>query len=268
MYGKEIRMKRLFDAVSGKSILIPLDHGATMGPVKGIENIGSFLYKLNESYVNGIVLCKGHFKNRSIMEKCNIPKIMHLSNSNELSSNPDFKVLVGSVEKAIILGADAVSVHVNIGAVNEHVMLKDFAKVSEECIRWGMPLLAMMYYRPVQTKGRNNKEATKIIARLAQEMGADIVKVNYTGDMESFSEVVQGCSIPILIAGGERSTLRQVLQNVSEAMKCGASGVAFGRNIFQMNDPNILTQALSLIVHKGMEVDEVLENVIEIKTIR
>lgn len=262
LFGKEIRMKRLCDKESGKVIFIPVDHGATMGPVKGIERIPKILSELEIPYVNGIVLCKGHFADREVVENCDIPKILHLSNSNRLSMHPDSKIMVGSVEQAIALGADAVSVHVNMGSENENVMLNDFAKVSEACTRWGIPLLAMMYYRPADKK--YDKTAIKVIARLAQEMGADIVKVDYTGDMDSFGEVIQGCSIPVIISGGEKDSPKHALQNAYEAIKCGAAGVAFGRNVFQYENPKKLTKALSLVVHRGMDVDTALERAIEV----
>lgn len=261
LYGKKIRMNRLKDKISGKIILIPLDHGATLGPVKGIEKLENFLDRLDDSYINGVVLCKGHFENENVIKKCAIPKILHISNSTQFSFSPDLKILVGSVEQSIALGADAVSIHVNIGTENEQVMLKDFANISEACTRWGMPLLAMMYYRPCNKA--YDRMAIKSIARLAQEMGADIVKVDYTGDIESFSEVIQGCSIPVLISGGEKSDIRQILQNAYEAISCGASGVAFGRNVFQFEAPNELNKMLSLIVHEGMDVDSALENASE-----
>lgn len=120
----------------------------------------------------------------------------------------------------------------------------------------------MMYYRPADNK--YDKKAIKIIARLAQEMGADIVKVDYTGDMDSFGEVIQGCSVPVIISGGEKDTPRHALQNAYEAIKCGAAGVAFGRNIFQYENPKKLTKALSLVVHRGMDVDTALERAIEV----
>ena len=262
MYGKAIRMRRLCDFNSGKMVLVPMDHGATAGPIKGIEKVQEAVKCLDLHYVNGIILCKGQLQNRDVVENCNIPYILHLSNSNQFAQLPDSKVLVGSVEQAIILGADAVSVHVNIGAINDMMMIKDFAQISEACTKWGIPLLAMMYYRP--HSGTGNKSTVKSIARFAQEMGADIVKVEYTGNMETFYEVIQGCSIPVVISGGEKDNPRQILQNAYEAMKCGAAGVAYGRNVFQSSNPQALTHALSLIVHKGMEMDKVLENINEI----
>ena len=250
MSGKEIRMRRIMNKDSNKMIIIPVDHGATVGPISQITNIGKFLGDLDEKYVNGVVLCKGQMGNKDVIEKCRIPKIVHLSNASVISSKPNNKILVGSVENAIALGADAISIHVNIGDENDNEMLRAFGKISDDCYKWGMPLLAMMYAR------KNNEndirpQTIKILARIAQEMGADIVKVNYTGDPESFHEVVEGCSIPIIIAGGGDINEKQALENAYNAVKAGAAGVAYGRNVFQHKNYNEFIKKLYNIVNFG-----------------
>lgn len=248
MSGKEIRMRRIMNKDSNRTIIIPVDHGATVGPISQITNIGKFLGDLDEKYVNGIVVCKGQMGNKEIIENCQIPKIVHLSNSSIISSSPNNKVLVGSVENAIALGADAISVQVNIGDENDAEMLKAFGKISDDCYKWGMPLLAMMYAR------KNNETDTrpqtiKMLARIAQEMGADIVKVNYTGDQKSFREVVEGCSIPVIIAGGGDIDEKQAIENAYNAIKAGAAGIAYGRNIFQNDNYKELIKKLYDVVH-------------------
>ncbi|KJJ85482.1 fructose bisphosphate aldolase, partial [Candidatus Omnitrophus magneticus] len=130
---------------------------------------------------------------------------VHLSGSTILSPDPNRKVLVCSVEEAIKLGADGISIHVNLGAEDDDVMLRDLGTVSTHCTNWSIPLLAMMYTRGKKIKDEYDVEVVKIAARVAEELGADLVKVNFTGSSESFAKVVDGCSIPILIAGGEKA---------------------------------------------------------------
>lgn len=250
MSGKEIRMKKIMNKDSNKTIIIPVDHGATLGPISQITNIGKFLSDLDEKYVNGVVVCKGQMGNKDVIENCRIPKIVHLSNSSVLSSRPNNKILVGSVENAIALGADAISIHVNIGDENDGEMLKAFGKISDDCYRWGMPLLAMMYARK-NNENDTRPETIKKLARIAQEMGADIVKVNYTGDVESFREVVEGCSIPIIVAGGGDIDEKQALENAYNAIKAGAAGIAYGRNIFQHDNYKEFIKKLYDAVHFG-----------------
>jgi fructose-bisphosphate aldolase/2-amino-3,7-dideoxy-D-threo-hept-6-ulosonate synthase len=112
------------------------------------------------------------------------------------------------VEEAIALGADAVSIHINLGAPNESKMLEDAAVVVKECNRWGMPLLVMIYPRG---KGidPNSPKTIGHCVRVAEELGADLIKTNYPGDPVSFAKIVKACSVPVLIAGGEKpGTLR------------------------------------------------------------
>jgi len=261
MYGKIKRLNKLFNEKSGRTILVPMDHGATVGPIKGIENICETVQKFDTTYVNGIVLCKGLLNNIDLINKCKVPIIMHLSNSSVLSPNENFKTIVGSVESAVALGADAVSVHVNIGDINEPQMLKDFSVVADDCFRWGMPLLAMMYVRGGKEKEDIN--SIKIAARIAQEIGADIVKVNFT-DIETFSKVVSGVNIPVVVAGGAFDDLSKTLYTTKDIIAAGAAGISFGRRIFQHEDPATLIKALSMLVHDNLPIETVKYKILKV----
>ena len=164
------------------------------------------------------------------------------------------------VEKALQLGAVAVSVHVNIGSEKEPEMLKTTGKIAEECDKWGMPLLAMMYPRGPKIDDEHDPEVVKLAARAGAELGADIVKTNYTGDPDTFKEVVDGCPVPVIIAGGPKiETDLQLLQMVDEAIEVGGAGVAIGRNVFQSKDPAKTTRALVEIIHNRMSPEEALK---------
>jgi len=163
---------------------------------------------------------------------------------------------VCSVEEAIKLGADAISIHVNLGNGYEKEMLKDFGRISYEARMWGMPLLAMIYPRGENITSEFDVEVIRHAARVGDEMGADIVKVSYTGSSETFRQVVSGCSIPVVIAGGPKmSNDLEVLEMVKGAMDAGGAGASIGRNVFQHNDPTAMVQAISAIVHEGADVD-------------
>ena len=106
----------------------------------------------------------------------------------------------------------------------------------------------------------HDPEVVKLAARVGAELGADIVKTNYTGDPDSFKEVVDGCPVPVLIAGGPKiETQRQLFEMVSDSISVGGAGVAFGRNIFQAEDPAKITRALVEVVHNNATPDEALE---------
>jgi len=147
------------------------------------------------------------------------------------------------------IGADAVSVHVNLGGQYENEMMEQMGAISSQCMEFGMPLLAMMYPRGENIKDQFDIDAIKKCARVGAELGADIVKTNYTGDIESFSEVVKGCGVPVVIAGGAKMDSEQALLDVvRDAMKAGAAGVSIGRNVFQHEDIAGITKKIADIV--------------------
>jgi fructose-bisphosphate aldolase / 2-amino-3,7-dideoxy-D-threo-hept-6-ulosonate synthase len=183
--------------------------------------------------------------------------IIHLSASTSLGPDPNHKVLVTEVEDAIRIGADAVSIHVNVGAEDEAEMLRDLGRVARTCDLWGMPLVAMMYPRGPKVKSEHGLEYVKLAARIGAELGADIVKTNYTGSPDTFKEVVKGCNVPVVIAGGPKmDTEHDLLQMVYDAIHVGATGVAIGRNIFQAENSTLLVKKLCTIVHQEYTVEE------------
>jgi fructose-bisphosphate aldolase/2-amino-3,7-dideoxy-D-threo-hept-6-ulosonate synthase len=186
--------------------------------------------------------------------------IIHLSASTSLGPDPNHKVLVTRVEDAIEVGADAVSIHVNVGAEDEAEMLRDLGRVARTCDHWGMPLVAMMYPRGQKVKSEHGVEYVKLAARIGAELGADIVKTNYTGDPDTFKQVTSGCNVPVVIAGGPKmDTEKDLLQMVYDAIGAGAAGAAIGRNIFQAEDPTVLVRKLCAVVHRGYTPEEAIK---------
>ena len=233
-----------------------MDHGVTVGPIQGIENMQKTINMLVKGNVDAILIHKGIAKH---VDCSNTGLIVMLSGMSNLSPNIDAKVQVCSVQEAIRLGADAVSVHVNIGAQDENKMLRDLGKVSEECDMFGMPLLAMMYPRGPKIQDEHAPEVVAHAARIGAELGADIIKANFTGNVETFKIVTESCPVPVVIAGGPKcKTSREVLETTHEALKAGAAGLSIGRNVFQNSNPTLMAKALSAIVHKGSSVDEAL----------
>jgi predicted phospho-2-dehydro-3-deoxyheptonate aldolase len=185
--------------------------------------------------------------------------IIHLSASTALGPDPNNKVLVATVEEALKIGADGVSIHVNVGAEDESHMLSTLGEISRHCQEWGMPLLAMMYPRGDKVKNEFDPETVKHAARLGAELGADVVKVSYTGSPESFRKVVEGCHVPVVVAGGPKmDSVRSILEMVSGAMKAGACGTSIGRNIFQHQNPTGMVKAICKIVHENCSAGQAL----------
>ncbi len=254
--GKIIRLGRITE--NGKMICVPMDHGVSMGPIKGLKEIYGTIEKIEKGGATSIIVHKGVLRN--LEKPPNLGLIMHLSASTDLSLKPNFKVQVSSIEEAIRLGADAVSVHVNIGAKNEHEMLVKLGRVADECDRFGLPLIAMMYARGEKIKDKFSPSTVSHITRIAGELGADIVKTTYTGTVASFKKVVESSLVPVVIAGGpKQETVEDVFKMVKGAMDAGAAGITFGRNIFQAENPTLLLKCLRMIILENASVKEALE---------
>jgi fructose-bisphosphate aldolase/2-amino-3,7-dideoxy-D-threo-hept-6-ulosonate synthase len=239
-----------------------MDHGLTLGPIKGLErNLGEIVNKIALGGANAVL---GHvgiplYGHRGYGP--DIGLILHLSGSTSLSPESNYKVLVNNVLEAVKLGADGVSLHINIGTKTDPEMLEILGNVSRECREFGMPLLAMMYPRGENIDNEYDVQVVKIAARVAAELGADLVKTNWTGDPDSFKEVVVGCMAPVIIAGGVKASVRELLEVTKQSIEVGGAGVAYGRNVFQAEDPTKVVKALYLVVHKNYEVNEAIKEI-------
>jgi len=231
-----------------KTFIIAMDHGVTLGPVRGLEDMQQAVKNVVSGGADAVLVHKGI---ASHVNTQGTGLIVHVSASTKLGSKPNLKVGVCTVEEAVRLGADAVSAHINIGAVEEEQMLEFLGNLSRECDSYGMPLLAMMYPRGPTVKDENGFEFVSHAARIGAELGADVVKTVYTGDVDSFRKVIQGCPVPVVVAGGARmKTDLDVLELAESSMKAGATGLSFGRNVFQHDRPEAICKALTSIVHQ------------------
>jgi predicted phospho-2-dehydro-3-deoxyheptonate aldolase len=259
MIGKKIRLERIIDRNSGRTVIVPMDHGVTVGPIEGIADMRSAVTSMVEGGANAILMHKGIVRAGHRASGKDIGLIIHLSAGTTMSPDPNAKVLVCTVEEALKLGADAVSVHINLGADTDTTMLQQLGLVSERCMEWQMPLIAMMYTRGPNIKNEYDVEYIKHAARVGAELGADIVKVPYTGSIESFRQVVDGCTVPVVIAGGPKmKTDADIFKMIDESLKAGASGISIGRNAFQHAQPSLMVKAMCKMVHKGISIKEAL----------
>ena len=122
-----------------------MDHGISNGPITGLEKPHSMIYKCESHGISCVIINKGIIKTLPRPPKVGI--LVHFSASTSLSTAPNRKMLTGSVNEALRLGADGVSLHINIGGKEEPEMLADLGNISEQCHKWNVPLLAMMYPR-------------------------------------------------------------------------------------------------------------------------
>ena len=258
VFGRDVRLARILR--DGKMLCIPMDLGISDGPIKGIEDVHNRIYQCENAGLTSVLINKGIL--RSMPRPTTVGVIVHLSGSTSLGPAPNKKVLMGTVAEAIRLGADGVSVHINIGAKEEPEMLLKLGQVSDQCDEWYMPFIAMMYPRGENIKNPHDPEVVAHTARVGAEAGADIVKTVYTGDPDSFKRVIKGCPVPIVIAGGPKSkTDEEILEMTHGAMIAGSIGVTFGRNIFQHKNPAGMCRALAKLIFEKANVKEALREI-------
>jgi class I fructose-bisphosphate aldolase len=260
MVGKDIRLERIINRNTGKTVIVPMDHGVSVGPILGITNMKEAMAQVADGGANAVVVHKGIVARGHRRSGPDMGLIVHMSASTSLSPEPNSKILVCTVEEAIKLGADGVSVHVNIGDDNEKEMLAQLGNASRIASEWGMPLLAMVYPRGRKIEDEYNVEVVKHAARLGAELGADVVKVSYTGSPDTFRKVADGCHVPVIIAGGPKmDSDKAILEMVRGAIDAGASGTSIGRNVFQHKNPTRIVGALSKVVHENLTVEAALD---------
>jgi class I fructose-bisphosphate aldolase len=253
------RLRYLFNRRSGRTFVVPMDHGISMGPVPGLYDMRQTVEQMVGTGVNAVVVHKGLVRTIAapLGRSTDVGLIVHLCGSTSQAPDPNEKQLVCTVQEALALGADGVSVHVNIGAVTEGQMLRDFAEVAEQCHALNVPLLAMVYARGPKLRVQFSETFNAHCARIGYEIGADLVKVAYTGSRESFARVVKAVPIPVVIAGGPRMTSDQeVLQMVWESLDAGGAGLSVGRNVFGADNVPRLCRALAGILNDGLSVAE------------
>jgi fructose-bisphosphate aldolase/2-amino-3,7-dideoxy-D-threo-hept-6-ulosonate synthase len=252
--GIRARLRRI--STDDRYLIVPMDHGLTMGPVKGLVDIEATIDAVTDGGADAVLTQKG-IATRVHDSKNGAGYIVHLNGSTNIGPDEADKRQTGTIEAALRAGADAVSFHINVGSEYEPEQLTRLAEVTQRAGELGVPTLAMAYARGPDIE-EDDPEALGHAVRLAEELGADVVKTGYSGDGDSFAPVCEAARLPVVIAGGSRGTDRQTVRMVRGAMDGGAAGVSMGRSIFQHDDPGAIARAISAIVHDDAGVDEAL----------
>ena len=254
--GIAARLERI--GTDGRYVMVPMDHGITLGAVTGLKDIESTIDAVTRGGADSVLTQKG-IASRVHDNKNGAGYVVHLNASTSIGPNSNDKRLTGTVKEAIRVGADAVSFHINVGSDYERDQIEDLAQVTANAADYGVPVLAMSYARGPGVDERD-AESLGHAVRLAEEMGADVVKTAYSGDAESFRHVVESTAKPVIIAGGKPEGDRATLEAVRGAMNAGASGVSMGRSVFQHEDPEAIARAVSSVVHDDASPDEALRD--------
>lgn len=260
MLGKEIRLHRLIPDNDGKYFGLTVDHAIGRGVLPGLDTIRETIEEMVEGGPNAITMTKG------IADKCfvpfagKVPLVLKLTSFGIYHYQED--VQIGDVEEAVMYGADAVSVGCIVGGDNQNQQIRQLARISKEAHRYGMPLISHIYPRGnhIPKEEQASVENVMYAARVAAELGVDIVKTNYTGSPESFAKVVAATPTRVAIAGGMKCrNVDEFLQQTRDVMDSGAVGVTYGRFVMQYPHTVSLIKVLNQMIHQGLSVREAKE---------
>ncbi|ELZ43527.1 fructose-bisphosphate aldolase [Halorubrum saccharovorum DSM 1137] len=252
--GLSARLDRI--STNDRYLIVPMDHGLTMGAVDGLVDIESTIDGVTSGGADAVLTQKG-IAPRVHENKNDAGYIVHLNGSTTIGPDESDKRVTGTVEDAVRAGADAVSFHINVGSDHEPKQIEELAELTADADRLGLPVLAMAYARGPGVD-ETDPESLGHAVRLAEEVGADVVKTGYSGDGDSFERVTESTRLPVVIAGGSKGTDRDTVEMVRGAMDGDAAGVSMGRSIFQHGDPEGIARAVSAVVHDDAGVEEAL----------
>ncbi|GHH24953.1 2-amino-3,7-dideoxy-D-threo-hept-6-ulosonate synthase [Streptomyces rubradiris] len=247
--GKSLRLSRLVNPVSGRTFVVPLDHSVADGPVASAAAFRDIAFAVARNGGDALLVHKGRIRFLPSEVLRGTALVVHLNGITRHAPDADAKVRLAEVEEALELGADAVSIHINMGSGTEGKQLGDLARAAEGCSRWGLPLIAMVYPRGPRITDPTDPELVAHAANLAADLGADIAKVPYTGSPATMAEVVRSCPIGIITAGGAPVGDRQLARTVGEVVASGALGVAMGRNVWASPDVAATVRRIADALH-------------------
>ncbi len=239
--GKEIRWSRFVGPASGRALIVPIDHGLTMGSVQGLSSVREIGRWLGHSAINGVVAHKGmvtKLAGAGLLRGLGV--MVHLNGSTAIGEDPDTKHMVTTIETAVRLGADAVSLQVNFRPDNHGHNLKQLGKVVDEAEQYGLPVMAMIYPAgPTDDAPGRPMRLHRHYLRIAYELGVDVVKTAAPEHVEDIGELLDGIGedLKVLFSGGALSSDENLLGLAKAVANSSAAGLCVGRNVFQRSDP-------------------------------
>lgn len=265
MKGKELRLRRFFR--KGRSVILPMDHPVYFGPLPGVSDSRRLVEDVASTPADGILLTLAALS-RVADVIGNLATIARIDGTHTRLGHHLEKIYqFASVEHAVASGADACVLNIYVGADNEDELLGKLGVVAEDCERWGLPLVGEMipagalagHYGPTKEKLSEDELADQIAlsARVGAELGADIIKTSYTGSVKSFKRVIEGASVPVVVAGGPcGDSVADLLKMVQDCVTTGAAGVCIGRNVWSRDNRKDVLSAICRIVHDGVTAEE------------
>lgn len=251
-WGMKRHLSHIFNQKSGHTEMLAFDHGYFMGPTSGLERLDLIVPKIAPC-VDSLMATRGAFRS-SVDPAYGKGLVLRASSgSSMLQEDLSKEVLSVDIEDALRLGADAIAIQTFIGADGQLQSIDNLSRGINLGYKYSLPVVGVV---AVGKEMERTDNFFKLATRIVAELGANIVK---SYDCENFDEVVAGCPVPIVVAGGKKLPEKEALQMVARVMGQGAAGVDMGRNIFQSLYPSEMAQAVGKIVHEGFSAKESVE---------
>ncbi|WP_257459676.1 class I fructose-bisphosphate aldolase [Archangium lipolyticum] len=248
---KQIRWSHFLDRRSGRGIIVPIDHGLSIGPVEGLASVEQVSRWIGHSGITGIIAHKGMVErlgSHGLLKGLGV--MVHLNGMMSLASMPDRKERLTSVEAALRLGADAVSVQLNFDGTNDAHNLTQLGAVVDEAQRYGMPVLTMLYDKVACDGQERRLSRLRHLMRACVELGTDALKLAAPDDLSLMPTLLDGIRehTAVFFAGGAVRSEEEILMMAQEVVSCGATGLCVGRNIFQRESARATLTRLQEVV--------------------
>ncbi len=247
-WGMQHRLASIIPPATGRAVMLAVDHGYFLGPTSGLEEPRGTVAPLLP-YADSLMLTRGVLR-QCVDPGSRIPIVLRVSGGTSILTELSNEDITVSIEEAIRLNVSAMALSIFVGTENERQTLANLAKLVDMGERYGIPVLAVT---AVGKDMQRDARYLSLCCRIAAELGARLVKTYYC---EGFEEVVGGCPVPIVIAGGKKIEERAALELAHNAVTRGAVGVDMGRNIFQSDNPVGMIRAVRQVVHDRTSPDE------------
>ena len=253
-WGMANRIGRMFPGTSGNSVMLAVDHGYFMGPTRRLEDPRATIAPLLP-HADALALTRGVLRT-CVPPSSSTPIVLRVSGgATVLKEDLSDEAITTSMADAVRLNVSAVALSVFVGAPHEHDSLVHLGRLVDEGEAVGMPVLAITAVGKELEK--RDARYLALACRVSAELGAQLVKTYYC---EGFSQVADGCPVPLVVAGGPKlDSERAALELARNAIDAGAHGIDMGRNIWQSDHPVAMLRALRAIVHEKATVREAMD---------
>ena len=260
-WGMTNRFSKIIKPKNGRCVMLAVDHGYFLGPTEKLEVPQRTIEPLLP-YVDSIMLTRGVLRT-SLSPISDVPIVLRVSGATSIVGDDlSNETITTSLEDAIRLNVSCLALSVFVGSKYEHQTLANLATLVDNGERYGIPILAVT---AVGKEMVRDARYLGLACRIAGELGAHVVKTYYC---ENFDKVIEGCPVPVIIAGGKKLAKEiDVLELTFNAIKDGASGVDMGRNIWQSDHPIAMIKAVRSIVHEGFSLKEAADLLVTEKEI-